>query len=78
MDKDDRANKLLLSLTYALHQATERYAISHPELKIGCTAAIVTAEPGIYKPIGSAEMILICYVKENLPVLLRWFDHYRL
>jgi hypothetical protein len=77
VDDERRAQKVLVPLTYALHQAMERYAQAHPELKIGGTAAVVAAPNTIYKPIGSAEMMLIGYTTRNEPVLLRWFDHYR-
>lgn len=77
VDDQHRAQKILVPLTYALHQAMERYAQAHPELKIGGTAAVVAAPNTIYKPIGSAEMILVGYTPRNEPVLLRWFDSYR-
>ena len=73
-----RTQKLLVPLTYALHQAMERYAAEHPELKIGGTAAVVSAPNTIYKPVGAAEMILIGYTTRNEPLLMRWFDSYRL
>jgi hypothetical protein len=78
VDDQRRTQKILVPLTYALHQAMERHAQAHPELKIGGTAAVVAAPNTIYKPVGSAEMILIGYTKRNEPVLLRWFDSYRL
>ncbi|HEY8947394.1 MAG TPA: hypothetical protein VIM56_00775 [Rhizomicrobium sp.] len=77
VDDQHRAQKVLVPLTYALHQAMERYAQAHPELKIGGTAAVVVAPNTIYKPVGSAEMILIGYTNRNEPVLVRWFDGYR-
>jgi hypothetical protein len=77
VDDERRSQKVLVPLTYAMHQAMERYATAHPELKIGGTAAVVSAPNTIYKPIGSAEMILIGYTQRNEPVLLRWFDGYR-
>ena len=75
--EDHRAQKVLVPLTYALHQAMERYALAHPELKIGGTAAVVAAPNTIYKPVGAAEMILVGYTGRNEPVLLRWFNSYR-
>ena len=77
VDSEYRSQKVLVPLTYAMHQAMERYAIAHPDLKIGGTAAVVSAPNTIYKPVGSAEMILVGYTTRNEPVLLRWFDHYR-
>lgn len=77
VDDQRRAQKVLVPLTYALHQAMERYALAHPEQKIGGTAALVAAPNTIYKPIGSAEMMLVGYTTRNEPVLLRWFDSYR-
>lgn len=78
VDDERRAQKVLVPLTYALHQTMERYAQAHPEQKIGGTAAVVAAPNTIYKPVGSAEMVLIGYTTRNEPLLLRWFDSYRL
>jgi hypothetical protein len=47
-------------------------------MRLGGTVAVVTSTPGIYKPIGSAHMVLIGYTARNEPVTVRWFDHYRL
>ena len=77
VDSEYRSQKVLVPLTYAIHQAMEQYASAHPELKIGGTAAVVVAPNTIYKPVGSAEMILIGYTARSEPVLLRWFDGYR-
>lgn len=73
-----RSQKILLPLTYAVHHAMERYALAHPELRLGGLAALVTAEQGIYKPVGSSEMMLIGYTRDSIPIMIRWFDHFRL
>ena len=72
-----RSQKVVVPLTYAMHQALERYAIASPDLRIGGTVAVVSAPNTIYKPVGSAEMILVGYTSRNEPVLLRWFNSYR-
>ena len=72
-----RTQKILTPLACALHQAMERYALAHPELRIGGTAAVIAPPNTIYKPVGSAGMNLIGYTNKNEPVLLRWFDSYR-
>jgi hypothetical protein len=73
-----RSRKVVVPLTLETHEALSRYALAHPDQKLGGTVAIVTSNPGIYKPIGSAHMILIGYTARNEPVTVRWFDHYRL
>lgn len=78
VSREHRSKKLVLPMTYAVHHAMERYALAHPELRLGGLAAVVTAEQGIYKPISSAETFLIGYTRDNQPVLIRWFDHFRL
>jgi hypothetical protein len=73
-----RSKKVVVPLTLKTHEALSQYALDNPELRLGGTVAIVTSTPGIYKPVGSADMVLIGYTARNEPVTLRWFDHYRL
>jgi hypothetical protein len=75
---DYRSQKVVVPLTYAAHEALSNYARQNPQLRIGGTAAVVTSKPGIYKPVGSAEMVLIGYTRNEEPVIVRWFDHFRL
>lgn len=77
VSRGNRSQKIVLPLTYAVYQAMERYAQANPEFKIGGTAAVVVAPNTIYKPVGSAEMILVGYTHRDEPLLLRWFDSYR-
>jgi hypothetical protein len=73
-----RAKKVVVPLTLETHEVLSRYALAYPDQKHGGTVAIVTSNPGIYKPIGSAHMVLIGYTARNEPVTVRWFDHFRL
>jgi hypothetical protein len=73
-----RSKKVVVPLTLETHEALSRYALAHPDQRLGGTVAVVTSRPGIYKPIGSAHMVLIGYTARNEPVTLRWFDHHRL
>ena len=75
---DYRSRKVVVPLTYAAHESLSNYARANPKLRIGGTVAIVTSKPGIYKPVGSAEMILIGYTRNDEPIIVRWFDHFRL
>jgi hypothetical protein len=73
-----RSRKVVVPLTLRTHEALSQYALDNPQMRLGGTVAIVTSTPGIYKPVGSADMVLIGYTARNEPVTLRWFDHYRL
>ena len=73
-----RAKKVVVPLTLETHEVLSRYALAHPDQRLGGTVAIVTSNPGIYKPIGSAHMVLIGYTARNEPVTVRWFDYFRL
>jgi hypothetical protein len=75
---DHRSEKIVVPLTFAAHESMLKYALANPQLRIGGTAGVVTSNPGIYKPIGSALMILIGYTPNDEPIIVRWFDHFRL
>jgi hypothetical protein len=76
--REFRQRGLVISLTYALHDAMERYALAKPGLRIGGTAAIVVVRGTMDKPVASAGMVLVGYTIDNHPVLVKWFEHFKL
>jgi hypothetical protein len=69
---------LVRRLTYSLHETMERYALANPNLRIGGTAGIAALNLTRDWPPLFADMSLIAFTKENEPIMLRWFDHFRI
>jgi hypothetical protein len=73
-----RTKGIVIPLTVAFHAAMTRYALENPQLRIGGTAGRVTVHGTLDKPVGGAGMILFGYSVDNDPMMVRWFDHYRI
>ncbi|MBI3675092.1 MAG: hypothetical protein HY243_00550 [Proteobacteria bacterium] len=73
-----RQKGLVIPLTYATHDAMSAYAVAHPKLRIGGTAGIVSVHGTMDKPVTNADMVLVGYTPNNDPLLVRWFDHFKL
>ena len=76
--KAHRARKLIHPIAAATYDAMRRFAVANPELRLGGLAAQVLSKPGIYKPVSEIGMVLIGYDAEDAPLIVRWFEHYRL
>ncbi|MBI3675093.1 MAG: hypothetical protein HY243_00555 [Proteobacteria bacterium] len=74
---EHRHREIVIPLGLAVHQAAEKYALAHPELELGGTAAIVSVKGVMNKPITRAHLILASYSRKNEPIILRWFDHFK-
>jgi hypothetical protein len=72
-----RSQKIVIALGVAVYSAMERFALANPQLRIGGTAAVVTAVPPNFKPRGT-NMTMCGFTAEGDPIIIRWFDHYRL
>jgi hypothetical protein len=75
---DHRKRGLVVPLTYKFHDVMRRYSLEHPELRIGGTMAIVTVKGHVDEPVTKADMVLIGYSLKGEPLILRWFDHFKL
>ncbi len=73
-----RTKGVVIPLTVAFHAAMTRYALENPRLRIGGAAARVTTHGTLDKPVGGAGMILFAYSERNEPIMVRWFDHYKI
>ncbi len=76
--KAHRARKLIHPIAAATYDAMQRFALANPQLRLGGTAATVLSKPGIYKPVTETGMVLIGYDAEDAPLIVRWFEHFRL
>lgn len=76
--KGHREKGLVIPLTYATHEAMSAYALANPQMKIGGTMGVVAAHGTMDRPVLGAQMMLAGYSKDNDPLVLRWFDHYKL
>jgi hypothetical protein len=75
---DYRQRGVVIPLTVASHAAMNRYALEHPQLRIGGTAGRVVVRGTLDKPVGGAMMILVGYNLRNEPLMIRWFDHFKI
>jgi hypothetical protein len=75
---EDRQKGLVVPLTLASHVAMSRFALEHPALEIGGTAGRVAVRGTMDKPVTNALMVLIGYSIKNEPLVVRWFDHFKL
>jgi hypothetical protein len=75
---DFRQKGLVIPLAQAFHATMSCYALEHPELKIGGTAARIVVKGTSDKPAGNTGMVLMGYSLRNEPLRVRWFDHYQL
>jgi hypothetical protein len=73
-----RKRGIVVPLTYKAHDVMRLYAVAHPEMRIGGTMGIVTAKGHMDEPVTKAEMVLIGYTPKGEPLVLRWFDHFKL
>lgn len=73
-----RKKGVVIPLTFKFHEIMRKYSLDNPDKRIGGIMAIVTA-PGIMdEPVTKAFLHLIGYNTRNQPLILRWFEHYRL
>jgi hypothetical protein len=75
---EHRQKGFVIPLTYAVHETMSRYALANPKLKIGGTMGIVLVRGTMDKPVTNAGLVLIGYSLQNHPIVLRWFDHFKL
>lgn len=75
---EHRHREIVIPLGLEVHKAAEKYALEHPELNLGGTAAVVIVKGIMNKPITRAHLILAGYSQKNEPLILRWFDHYKM
>jgi hypothetical protein len=55
------------------------YSRDNPQKRIGGIGAIVTARGVLKKPVTPLQgLTLIGYTDNNLPIIIQWFDHFRI
>jgi hypothetical protein len=72
-----RSHSVVIGLASAFHAVMQRFAASNPQFHIGGIAARIVVDGVSEKPVGRSGMVLIGYTEDNVPVKIRWFDHYR-
>jgi len=75
---EKRERGIVVPLTLKFHEVMRRYALDHPDQKIGGTMAVVTAKGFVDKPVTKAFMVLAGYSPRGEPLIVRWFDHFKL
>jgi hypothetical protein len=76
--RDHRQRGIVIPLTIKFHEIMRRYALGHPGLRIGGTIAAVTVKGIMDEPVGKAFMTVIGYTRHGDPLIVRWFDHFKL
>lgn len=76
--KGHREKGLAVDLTYATHDAMSAYSLDNAQLRIGGTLGVVATRGHFDRPVVGSQMVLIGYTPDNDPLLVRWFDHYKL
>jgi hypothetical protein len=75
---ETRHRGIALPLSMKFHEVMRRYSEDNPDLRIGGTMARITVK-GIWdEAIGKAAMILIGYTPRNEPLVVRWFEGFKL
>jgi hypothetical protein len=66
-------------LTNAVYESMERYALANPDLRIGGMAGIVVVKINKQEVQTVFEgMIFAGYTVNDEPIMLRWFNHFRI
>ncbi len=78
VEPSHRERGIVIPLTIKSHEVLRQYAIEHPEERIGGTIGSVTAKGLVDEPITKAFMHFIGYTPRNEPLLVRWFEGFKL
>lgn len=74
---EHRHREIVIPLGMEVHKSAEKYALEHPELGLGGTAAVVVVKGIMSGPISRAHLTTVGYSQKSEPLILRWFDHYK-
>jgi hypothetical protein len=69
---------IVIPLTLKSHEVMRKHAAENPEQRIGGTMGVVTARGVVDEPITKAFMHLIGYSPRSEPLLVRWFEGFKL
>jgi hypothetical protein len=76
--REYRHRGVVVPLTAKFHETMRRYSLEHPAERIGGTMAIVVVEGQLKRPVTNTGMVLSGYSPRGEPLILRWFDHFKL
>jgi hypothetical protein len=75
---EHRERGVVIPLTMKFHEVMRRHAQDNPRLRIGGTMAMITVKGMLDEPIGHSGMILVGYTPRNEPLIVRWFEGFKL
>jgi hypothetical protein len=75
---EHRHRGVVIPLTMKFHEIMRRYADEHPAERIGGTMAMITVKGMFDQAVGHSGMILVGYSPRNEPLIVRWFDGFKL
>ncbi|MBV9330816.1 MAG: hypothetical protein JOZ55_04615 [Alphaproteobacteria bacterium] len=72
-----RQRGLVIPLAVKFHEIMRRYALDHPDKRIGGSMAIITAPGMLDEPVTKGFHVLMGFNRHNQPLIIRWFEHFR-
>lgn len=75
---EQRQRGIVIPLTMKFHEVMRRHAEENPQERIGGTMAMITVKGMLDEPIGHSGMNLVGYSPRNEPLIVRWFDGFKL
>lgn len=73
-----RERGLVIPLTFKFHEIMRKHSLDNPDKRIGGVMAVVTAPGMMDEPVTKGFHVLIGYNTRSQPLIVRWFEHYRL
>jgi hypothetical protein len=78
VERSHRERGIVIPLTIKAHEIIRKYAQENPDERIGGTMGIVTAKGVVDEPVTKAFMQLVGYTPRREPLLVRWFEGFKL
>jgi hypothetical protein len=75
---ETRERGIAIPLSMRTHEIMRQYSLANPEKRIGGVMAVVTVKGILGEPVTKAFQVLAGYTPKNEPVIVRWFEHYKL
>lgn len=74
---EHRKHGIAVPMALKFHEIMRKYSLENPDRRIGGTMAVVQA-PGTVAPVTQGFYTLIGYTPANHPIIVRWFEHFKL
>jgi hypothetical protein len=78
VERSHRERGIVIPLTIKTHEIMRKHAQDNPGARLGGTMGIVTAKGIVDEPVTKAFMQLIGYTPRGEPLMIRWFEGFKL